>query len=49
MAYANAALGNELHRQHSYVVRMNDAPEYPRILEIVAEVKESELLQGVVR
>lgn len=44
VAYAAAAVGNELHRQHSYVVRMNYVPEYPRILEIVAEVKGSDLV-----
>jgi ribonuclease HI len=45
VAYADATLGNELHRQHAYVVRMNDVPEYPRILGIVGEVKESDLLE----
>ena len=44
VAYADAALGNELHRQHSYVVRMNDIAAYPRILEIVGEVKEADLV-----
>lgn len=45
VAYADAALGNELHRQHAYVVRMNEIPEYPRILEIVSEAKESNLVE----
>jgi ribonuclease HI len=44
VAYADAALGNELHRQHAYVVLMNDVAAYPRILEIVGEVKEEELV-----
>jgi ribonuclease HI len=48
VAYADAVLGNSLHRQHAYVVRMNDVPEYPRILEIVGEVKESDLRQVLV-
>jgi ribonuclease HI len=41
VAYADAALGNDLHRQHTYLVRLNDVPQYPRILEIVGEVKEA--------
>jgi hypothetical protein len=44
VAYADAALGNELHRQHTYVVHMNDIAAYPRILEIVGEVKETDLV-----
>jgi hypothetical protein len=48
VAYAHATLGNDLHRQHAYLVRMNDVPEYPRILEIVGEVKESDLMEEVV-
>lgn len=44
VAYADAALGNELHRQHAYIIRMNDVAEYPRILEIVGEVKEADLV-----
>jgi len=43
MAYADASVGNDLHRQHSYIVRMNGDPHYPKIIEIVAEVKESDL------
>jgi ribonuclease HI len=44
VAYADAVLGNELHRQHTYVVRMNDVAGYPRILEIVGEVKEADFV-----
>jgi ribonuclease HI len=44
VAYADAALCNELHRQHAYVVHMNDIAAYPRILEIVGEVKETDLV-----
>jgi hypothetical protein len=44
MAYADASVGNNLHRQHSYIVRMNDVPQYPQILEIISEVKESDLV-----
>jgi ribonuclease HI len=44
VAYTDAALGNQLHRQHAYVVRMNDTAAYPRILEIVGEVKEAGLV-----
>ncbi len=47
-AYADASVGNELHRQHSYIVRMNDVPQYPQILEIIVEVKESDLVTAVV-
>lgn len=48
VAYADADVGNELHRHHAYVVRMNDAPQYPRILEIVGEIKESDIVEEVV-
>ena len=44
VAYADAALGNELHRQHAYIVRVNHVPQYPRILEIIGEVKEADLV-----
>jgi len=44
VAYADAAVGNELHRQHAYVVRMNDVAGYPRIPAIVGEVKEADLV-----
>ncbi len=44
VAYADAALGNELHRQHAYIVRMNDVAAYPRILEIVGELKEADVV-----
>lgn len=43
MVYADASVGNDLHRQHIYIVRMNCDPHYPKIIEIVAEVKESDL------
>lgn len=45
LAYADRAVGNVLHRQHVYVVRMNDIFQYSLILEIVGEVNESDLLQ----
>jgi ribonuclease HI len=48
MAYADNNVGNDLHRQHAYVVRMNDVLQYPKILEIIAEVKESDLVAAVV-
>lgn len=48
VAYADAALGNDLHRQHVYAVRMNDVPDYPRILEIVGEGKESAVVEELV-
>jgi len=44
--YVDAAIGCELHRQHCYRVRMNDAPRYPKILEIIEEVDE-EAICGV--
>lgn len=43
MAYTEAAIGNALHRQHVYRVRMNDVPEYPRIEEILEELEEADL------
>jgi ribonuclease HI len=43
-AYAEASIGNELHRMHVYRVRMNDVQRYPKILEILEELKESELV-----
>lgn len=44
LAYTAAALGNGLHRQHVYLVRMNTTPQYPRIEEILAELTETELV-----
>jgi len=43
-AYADSALGNALHRQHVYRVRMNNVPQYPRIEEIIEELQESDLV-----
>jgi ribonuclease HI len=37
-AYADAPIGNVLHRQHVYLVRMNDVPQYPRIEEILVAI-----------
>jgi hypothetical protein len=34
--------------EHAYVVRMNDVREYPQILEIIAEVRESDFVAAVV-
>ncbi len=51
MAYAEARLGNSLHRQNVYLVRMNNNLRYPQIEEILAELKESGLVeqaQGIV-
>jgi len=38
-AFASAVLAAELHRQHGYRVRFNDAPKYPQIIEVVEEVE----------
>jgi ribonuclease HI len=46
-AYASSQIGNELHRQNVYQVRMNDTPNYPRIIEIIARFKEPEFLAQV--
>jgi hypothetical protein len=43
-AYADSAIGNELHRQNIYQIRMNDVPRFPQILEILATLKESDLV-----
>jgi hypothetical protein len=43
-AYCDAPIGNALHRQHVYRVRMNDVPQYPRIEEIIEELQESDLV-----
>jgi ribonuclease HI len=45
-AYAGSAVGNALHRQHVYRVRMNDVPQYPRIEEILEELQESKLVRS---
>jgi ribonuclease HI len=42
-AYTTTEIGNELHRQNVFHVRMNDVPGYPQILEILATLKESDL------
>lgn len=47
-AYADSYVGNDLHRMHVYHVRMNDLPRYPQIIEILEELKESELVAQVV-
>lgn len=44
VAYADAEIGNQLHRQNVYVVRMNSLPQYPRIAEILGE---SSAVQGL--
>jgi hypothetical protein len=43
-AYADSLIGNALHRHHVYLVRMNDAPQYPCIEEILDELREAELV-----
>jgi ribonuclease HI len=43
-SYAEPAIGNELHRQHVYRVRMNHVPQYPRIAEILEELVEADFL-----
>jgi len=43
-AYTNNAIGNELHRQNVYQVRMNDEPRYPQVLEILWSRKEKEFV-----
>ncbi|HVS73982.1 MAG TPA: RNase H family protein [Candidatus Acidoferrales bacterium] len=47
-AYADSSIGNALHRQNIYRVRMNDIPQYPRIEEILAKLEESELIGQIV-
>jgi ribonuclease HI len=44
MAYADSLIGNELHRQNVYRVRMNDVPQYPQIEEILEELEEPDLV-----
>jgi ribonuclease HI len=45
-AYANMEIAGVLHRHHAYRVQMNSVPQYPRIEEILAEVKEADLVAG---
>jgi ribonuclease HI len=44
LAYSGSAIGNTLHRQHVYRVRMNAVPQYPRIEEILGELEEAEFV-----
>jgi ribonuclease HI len=44
VAYAEHTIGNALHRQHVYRVRMNDVLQYPQILEILEELEEIDLV-----
>lgn len=37
-AYAQPEVGVELHRQHTYRVRMNANPKYPQIVEVLEEI-----------
>jgi ribonuclease HI len=46
-AYAHSSVGNELHRHHIYRVRMNDIPQYPQMVEIVAELQQCDLASTV--
>lgn len=46
-AYADSAIGDRLHRQHVYLVRMNSVLRFPKILEILKELKESELMSPI--
>lgn len=48
MAYADSSIGNALHRQNVYRVRMNNIPQYPQIEEILGELEESELVGPIV-
>jgi ribonuclease HI len=43
-AYTDNAIGNDLHRQNVYQVRMNNEPRYPQILEIVWSRKEKDFI-----
>ncbi len=40
-AYATTEIAAQLHRQHRYRVRFNDAPNYPQIMECIEEVTPS--------
>jgi ribonuclease HI len=44
MAYAGSKIGNTLHRQHVYRVRMNNVPQFPRVETILEELEEEHLL-----
>ena len=48
-AYAAPAVGNQLHRQHNYLVRMNDVAQYPRVEEILAELDEADIAAETAR
>jgi len=41
--YTDDAIGNRLHRIRIYRVRMNDVLRYPKVLEIIEELEESDL------
>jgi hypothetical protein len=43
-AYTSNEIGNELHRQNVYHVRMNEDPRYPQIIEIIWSRKEIDFL-----
>jgi hypothetical protein len=43
-AYTDNAIGNELHRQNVYQVRMNDLAGYPQIIEILWSRKEKDFV-----
>jgi hypothetical protein len=43
-AYAMNTIGNELHRQNVYQVRMNNVAEYPQIIEILWSRKEKDFV-----
>lgn len=47
-AYADAVVGNELHRQNVYRVRMNAVLRFPKILEILSELTDAELVTAKV-
>jgi len=42
--YTSNTIGNALHRQNVYKVRMNDVPAYPQVIEILWSKKEKEFL-----
>ncbi len=44
-AQAEDAIGNSLHRGNAFLVRMNNTPENPRIVEILAALEKSDLLR----
>jgi hypothetical protein len=45
MVYVDAEVGNQLHRSHIYLVRLNSVSQYPRIEEIIEELSEVNLVQ----